>query len=133
MTILFINVEPFSSAGDLAYAAPATAAAYRSGLCGNARGSNRALLPHCSHKIWPLFAVWSCAAWWRRQAPPSAGSLGRPKWPLSWGSGPSDCSSRPLVSYQIHRQLSGGICLHWWHAPSVRTVRLLLCPGGVRM
>jgi hypothetical protein len=27
------------------------------------------------------------------------GSLNRPKWPLSRGSGPSDCSSKPLVSY----------------------------------
>lgn len=40
-----------------------------------------------------------------------AGSLGRPKQPLSRGFSPSDCSSKPLVSYQINRQLSG------WNLP----------------
>ena len=30
-----------------------------------------------------------------------------PKRPLSRGSSPNDCSSKPLVSYQINRQLSG--------------------------
>ena len=40
-----------------------------------------------------------------------AGSLNRPRRPLSRGSGPSDCSSKPLASYQINRQLSG------WNLP----------------
>src|ERR1700684_2409882 len=35
--------------------------------------------------------------------------LGRPKRPLLRGFDPSDCSSKPLVSYQINRQLSGWI------------------------
>jgi len=40
-----------------------------------------------------------------------AGSLNRPRRPLSRGSGPSDCPPKPLVSYQINRQLSG------WNLP----------------
>jgi hypothetical protein len=36
-----------------------------------------------------------------------AGSLDRHKRPLSRGFGPSGCPSKPLVSYQINRQLSG--------------------------
>ena len=40
-----------------------------------------------------------------------AGSLDRPKRPLSRGSSPSDCSSRPLVGYRINRQLCG------WNLP----------------
>ena len=36
-----------------------------------------------------------------------AGSLDRQKRPLSRGFGPSSCPSKPLVSYQINRQLSG--------------------------
>ena len=37
--------------------------------------------------------------------------LNRPRRPLSRGSDPDDCSSKPLVSYQINRQLSG------WNLP----------------
>ena len=40
-----------------------------------------------------------------------AGSLDRPRRPLSRGFGPADRSSKPLVSYQINRQLSG------WNLP----------------
>src|SRR6185312_7727245 len=36
-----------------------------------------------------------------------AGSLDRQKRPLSRGFGPCGCPSKPLVSYQINRQLSG--------------------------
>jgi len=36
-----------------------------------------------------------------------AGSLDRQKRPLPRGFGPSGCPSKPLVSYQINRQLSG--------------------------
>ena len=42
-----------------------------------------------------------------------AGSLNRPRRPLSRGSNPASHPARPLVSYQINRQLSGGIFLHW--------------------
>jgi hypothetical protein len=44
-----------------------------------------------------------------------ARSLNRPKRHLSRGSGPSDCSSKPLVSYQVNRQLSG------WNLPPMET------------
>src|SRR5450759_4191364 len=40
-----------------------------------------------------------------------AGSLSRPRRPLSRGSSPSGCPAEPLVSFQINRQLSG------WHLP----------------
>ena len=40
-----------------------------------------------------------------------AGLLNRPRRPLSRGSDPDDCSSKPLVSYQTNRQLSG------WNLP----------------
>ncbi len=33
--------------------------------------------------------------------------LGHPKWPLSQGSGPARYRTKPLVSYQTYRQLSG--------------------------
>ena len=39
------------------------------------------------------------------------GSLSRPRRPLSRGFDPSGCPDRPLVSYQINRQLSG------WNLP----------------
>ena len=38
---------------------------------------------------------------------PPAGSLSRPRRPLSRGSGPSGYPAEPLVSYQINRQFSG--------------------------
>jgi len=38
---------------------------------------------------------------------PPAGSLSRPRRPLSRGSGPSGYPAGPLVSYQINRQFSG--------------------------
>jgi hypothetical protein len=38
---------------------------------------------------------------------PPAGSLSRPRRPLSPGSGPSGYPAEPLVSYQINRQFSG--------------------------
>ena len=40
-----------------------------------------------------------------------AGSLNRPRRPLSRGFGPANYSTKPLVSYQINRQLSG------WNLP----------------
>src|SRR3954451_15759362 len=40
-----------------------------------------------------------------------AGLLNRPRRPLSRGSSPVSCPARPLVSYQINRQLSG------WNLP----------------
>jgi hypothetical protein len=40
-----------------------------------------------------------------------AGSLSRPRRPLSRGSSPSGCPAEPLVSYQTNRQLSGWIPL----------------------
>jgi hypothetical protein len=40
-----------------------------------------------------------------------AGSLSRPRRPLSRGSSPSGCPAEPLVSYRINRQLSG------WNPP----------------
>ena len=39
--------------------------------------------------------------------------LNRPRRPLSRGSSPSGYPSKPLVSYQIKRQLLGGFFLHW--------------------
>jgi hypothetical protein len=42
---------------------------------------------------------------------PPAGSLSRPRRPLSRGSGPSGYPAEPLVSYQTNRQLSG------WNPP----------------
>jgi hypothetical protein len=41
-----------------------------------------------------------------------ARSLSRPRRPLSRGSAAS-YPAKPLVSYQINRQLSGWILLHW--------------------
>jgi hypothetical protein len=38
-----------------------------------------------------------------------AGSLSRPRRPLSRGSSPASYPAKPLVSYQINRQLSGWI------------------------
>ena len=40
-----------------------------------------------------------------------AGSLNRPRRPLSRGFDPASCPTKPLVSYQINRQLSG------WNLP----------------
>ena len=40
-----------------------------------------------------------------------AGSLNRPRRPLSRGFNPEDCSPKPLVSYRTHRHLSG------WNLP----------------
>jgi len=40
-----------------------------------------------------------------------AGSLSRPRRPLSRGSSPASCPAEPLVSFQINRQLSG------WNLP----------------
>jgi len=40
-----------------------------------------------------------------------AGSLSRPRRPLSRGSSPCSCPHKPLVSFQINRQLSG------WNLP----------------
>ena len=44
-----------------------------------------------------------------------AGSLSRPRRPLSRGSGPVSHPAKPLVSYQINRQLSG------WNLPPLAT------------
>jgi len=44
-----------------------------------------------------------------------AGSLSRPRRPLSRGSGPASHPAKPLVSYQINRQLSG------WNLPPLAT------------
>ena len=49
------------------------------------------------------------------------GLLNRPRRPSSRGFDPSGRPDRPLVSYQINRQLSGWSFLHWWRAPSGRT------------
>ncbi len=42
---------------------------------------------------------------------PTAGSLSRPRRPLSRGSGPAGYPAQPLVSYRSNRQLSG------WNPP----------------
>ena len=47
-----------------------------------------------------------------------AGSLSRPRRPLSRGSEPAGRPANPLVSYQINRQVSG------WKSPSTGDVRL---------
>src|SRR5271166_5613619 len=46
-----------------------------------------------------------------------AGSLNRPRRPSSRGSGPASHPARPLVSYQINRQLSG------WNLPPLQNAR----------
>jgi hypothetical protein len=53
-----------------------------------------------------------------------AGSLSRPKRPLSRGSNPASCPAEPLVSFRTYRHLSGwNILLHRCFAPSGRTAR----------
>ncbi len=47
-----------------------------------------------------------------------AGSLSRPRRPLSRGSSPRGCPHEPLVSYRINRQLSG------WKSSSTSDARL---------
>jgi hypothetical protein len=56
-----------------------------------------------------------------------AGLLNRPRRPLSRGFSPADCSSKPLVSYQINRQLSG------WNLPPlvIRALRGALLPPSL--
>jgi hypothetical protein len=65
-----------------------------------------------SHGLPRISAGSASALWISRPAQASlalrpAGSLDRQKRPLSRGFGPSGCPSKPLVSYQINRQLSG--------------------------
>src|SRR6202049_198355 len=53
-----------------------------------------------------------------------AGSLNRPRRPLSRGVSPPGCPSKPPVSYQTNRQLSG------WHLPPLVTHAFGLPPCG---
>jgi len=61
-----------------------------------------------------------------------AGSLSRPRRPLSRGSGPASRPAKPLVSYQINRQLSGWNLLHWQRTPSGRTGIKVPCSANNR-
>src|SRR5271169_1299788 len=78
---------------------------------GGSNGCWCRLLPR-SHGLPRVLAGSASALWISRPAQASlalrpAGSLDRQKRPLSRGFGPSGCPSKPLVSYQINRQLSG--------------------------
>ena len=77
----------------------------------SANGCLCRLLPR-SHGLHRISAGSASALWISRPAQASlalrpAGSLDRQKRPLSRGFGPSGYPSKPLVSYQINRQLSG--------------------------
>ena len=78
---------------------------------GGSNGCLCRLLPR-SHGLPRISAGSASALWISRPAQASlalrpAGSLDRQKRPLSRGFGPSGYPSKPLVSYQINRQLSG--------------------------
>ena len=78
---------------------------------GGSNGCSCRLLPR-SHGLPRISAGSASALWISRPAQASlalrpAGSLDRQKRPSSRGFGPSGCPSKPLVSYQINRQLSG--------------------------
>jgi len=78
---------------------------------GGSNGCSCRLLPR-SHGLPRISAGSASALWISRPAQASlalrpAGSLDRQKRPLSRGFGLSGCPSKPLVSYQINRQLSG--------------------------
>jgi hypothetical protein len=78
---------------------------------GESNGCLCRLLPR-SHGLHRISAGSASALWISRPAQASlalrpAGSLDRQKRPLSRGFGPSGYPSKPLVSYQINRQLSG--------------------------
>jgi hypothetical protein len=77
---------------------------------GGSSGCSCRLLPR-SHGLPRISAGSTSALWISRPAQASlalrpAGSLDRQKRPLSRGFDPSGCPSKPLVSYQINRQLS---------------------------
>ena len=84
-------------------------------FCQSARAYNfilSSLTTERSDGLPRILAGSASALWISRPAQASlalrpAGSLDRQKRPLSRGFGPSGCPSKPLVSYQINRQLSG--------------------------